>query len=69
MDQESVDLPSLSSVKKDLISTSIMLHKDRGVKAYSACCMADLLRLYAPDAPYTAAELKVSVSRFVTAPF
>lgn len=59
MDQETVDLPSLSGVKKDLISTSVMLHKDRGVKAYAACCMADLLRLYAPDAPYTAAELKV----------
>lgn len=30
----------------------------RGVKAYAACCLADLLRLYAPDAPYTADELR-----------
>ncbi|OCH91293.1 hypothetical protein OBBRIDRAFT_792457 [Obba rivulosa] len=58
MDQEHVDVGSLSSVRKELINTSILLHKDRGVKAYVACCLADLLRLYAPDAPYTHNELR-----------
>lgn len=58
MDQDNVDTNSLSSIRKELISTSILLHKDRGVKAYAACCLADLLRLYAPDAPYTQAELR-----------
>ena len=59
MDQETVDTRSLTSVSKDLINTHIYLHRDKGVKAYAACCLADLLRLYAPDAPYTALELKV----------
>ncbi|TFK86665.1 hypothetical protein K466DRAFT_492369 [Polyporus arcularius HHB13444] len=58
MDQEHVDVPSLNAIRKDLISTSILLHKDRGVKAYAACCLADLLRLYAPDAPYNQNELR-----------
>ncbi|KAI0689173.1 armadillo-type protein [Cytidiella melzeri] len=58
MDQETVEADSLGSVLKELISTSILLHKDRGVKAYAACCLADLLRLYAPDAPYTQDELR-----------
>ncbi|RPD56961.1 hypothetical protein L226DRAFT_491089 [Lentinus tigrinus ALCF2SS1-7] len=58
MDQEHVDVASLHAVRKDLISTTILLHKDRGVKAYTACCLADLLRLYAPDAPYTQNELR-----------
>ncbi|KZT61710.1 cohesin-associated protein Pds5 [Calocera cornea HHB12733] len=58
IDQDNVDTNSLASVRKELISTSILLHKDKGVKAYAACCLADLLRLYAPDAPYTATELK-----------
>ncbi|PIL27726.1 hypothetical protein GSI_10879 [Ganoderma sinense ZZ0214-1] len=58
MDQEHVDVNSLAPVRKDLINTSILLHKDRGVKAYTACCLADLLRLYAPDAPYTQNELR-----------
>lgn len=58
MDQELVDVSSLNSVRKELINTSILLHKDRGVKAYAACCLADILRLYAPDAPYTHNELR-----------
>ncbi|KAG9013484.1 hypothetical protein FRB94_002559 [Tulasnella sp. JGI-2019a] len=57
IDQERVDAKSLSTVRKELIHTSLLLHKDKGVKAYVACCLADLLRLYAPDAPYTAHEL------------
>lgn len=59
MDQENVNTKSLATVSRDLIDKSILLHRDRGVKAYAACCMADLLRLFAPDAPYTAVELKV----------
>ena len=58
MDQEHVDVQSLSSVRKDLISRTILLHKDRGVKAYAANCLAEILRLYAPDAPYTQPELR-----------
>lgn len=41
------------------------LHKDRGVKAYSACCLSDLLRLFAPDAPYTSNEIQDVFDFFV----
>lgn len=58
LDQELVDVHSLGPVRTQLINTSLLLHKDRGVKAYTACCLADVLRLYAPDAPYTQNELK-----------
>lgn len=58
LDQENIDVNSLSSVRTQLISTSLLLHKERGVKAYVACCLADILRLYAPDAPYTQTELR-----------
>jgi sister chromatid cohesion protein PDS5 len=58
MDQDHVDIQSLNPIRKELISTSILLHKDRGVKAYAACCLADILRLYAPDAPYNPNELR-----------
>ena len=58
LDQEHVDVTSLNALRKELINTSILLHKDRGVKAYAACCLADILRLYAPDAPFTQAELR-----------
>ncbi|TFK20656.1 cohesin-associated protein Pds5 [Coprinopsis marcescibilis] len=58
LDQEHVDVTSLGTARKELIHTNILLHKDRGVKAYAACCLADILRLYAPDAPYTQPELR-----------
>ncbi|EIW77089.1 cohesin-associated protein Pds5 [Coniophora puteana RWD-64-598 SS2] len=58
LDQEGVDLASLNNARSQLINTSVTLHKDRGVKAYAACCLADILRLYAPDAPYTHNELR-----------
>jgi sister-chromatid-cohesion protein PDS5 len=38
----------------------------RGVKAYAACCLADLLRLYAPDAPFSQDELRVRFSPSLT---
>ncbi|CAI2176405.1 15434_t:CDS:10 [Funneliformis geosporum] len=58
MDQEQVDLESLKGATRELINTNLISHKDQGVKAYVACCISDLLRLYAPDAPYNARELK-----------
>ncbi|KAF9255405.1 hypothetical protein L218DRAFT_884207 [Marasmius fiardii PR-910] len=58
LDQEQIDTDSLKTVRKELISNTIFHHKDRGVKAYAACCLADILRLYAPDAPYTQSELR-----------
>ncbi|KAI8053721.1 armadillo-type protein [Syncephalis plumigaleata] len=57
-EQEAVDIDSLSRVTREILSPLLFHHKDRGVRAYTACCIADLLRLYAPDAPYVEQELK-----------
>uniref|UniRef100_D8QDI4 Uncharacterized protein n=1 Tax=Schizophyllum commune (strain H4-8 / FGSC 9210) TaxID=578458 RepID=D8QDI4_SCHCM len=57
-DQDNVDQASLQGVRKELVNKSITLHKDRGVKAYAACCLADILKLYAPEAPYSDDELR-----------
>ncbi|KAG0218346.1 hypothetical protein BGX33_007671 [Mortierella sp. NVP41] len=65
LEQESVDTKSLSSVTKQLIDPSIVNHKDKGVRIYAACCIADLLRLYAPDAPYNNTQLKTIFGLFV----
>ncbi|KAI0264684.1 armadillo-type protein [Gloeopeniophorella convolvens] len=58
LDQDRVDTSTLATARKELIHNTILLHKDRGVKAYAACCLADILRLFAPDAPYTHNELR-----------
>ncbi|KAF9135883.1 hypothetical protein BGW39_010698 [Mortierella sp. 14UC] len=65
LEQETVDTKSLSSVAKQLIDSSIVNHKDKGVRIYAACCIADMLRLYAPDAPYNNTQLKTIFGLFV----
>lgn len=59
MDQEEADRESLEPVAKELAHQSLIQHKDAGVRAWTACCIVDMFRLCAPDAPYTAVQLKV----------
>ncbi|KAI9234165.1 MAG: armadillo-type protein [Podila humilis] len=65
MEQDTIDTNSFSAVKKELVDTAIVNHKDKGVRIYAACCIADLLRLYAPDAPYNKTNLKTIFRLFV----
>lgn len=58
MDQDAVDVNSLKDVCKELVTPALMLHKDKAVKANVACCLADMLRLFAPNAPFTPSELR-----------
>ncbi|KAI8996056.1 armadillo-type protein [Gaertneriomyces semiglobifer] len=58
LDQDDVDTKSLMTVQKDLRSPSLIAHKDKGVRALTACCLADILRLFAPDAPYNENQLR-----------
>ena len=60
MDQEENERDSFTRVAKDLASPNLLAHKDKGVKAWTACCLVDILRLCAPNAPYTGQQLKVS---------
>lgn len=58
-DQGGVQLESLKDVAASLAHRNLLQHKDRGVKAYTACCLVDILRLFVPDAPYSDDQLKV----------
>lgn len=58
-DQGAVDLESIKDVAEKLAHRNLLQHKDKGVKAYAACCLVDILRLYVPDAPFTSDQLKV----------
>lgn len=64
-EQGEVDLDSLEDVKNNLVHRQLVQHKDPGVKAYTACCIIDMLRLYAPDAPYTDDQLKMIFTLFI----
>lgn len=58
-DQGAVDLESIKDVAEKLAHRNLLQHKDKGVKAYTACCLVDILRLYVPDAPFTGDQLNV----------
>ncbi|KAH8673723.1 armadillo-type protein [Xylariales sp. PMI_506] len=65
LDQETVDKDSLTKVAKELASHNLIAHKEAGVKAFTASCLVDILKLCAPDAPFTPTQLKDIFSLFV----
>jgi sister-chromatid-cohesion protein PDS5 len=62
-DQGEVDLDSLRDAASKLCQRNLLQHKDRGVRAYTACCLVDMLRLFVPEAPFTDDQLKVNARR------
>lgn len=62
MEQDTVNKESLHGVSKQLASQNLLSHKEAGVKAYTASCLVDILKLCAPDAPFTPSQLKVCVA-------
>ncbi|KAK0629770.1 armadillo-type protein [Bombardia bombarda] len=73
MEQDTPDQNPLTKIAKDVASHQLLNHKDKGVRAYTACCVVDLLRLCAPDAPFTPSQLKdifnLSVTSIIPALF
>lgn len=65
LDQETVERESLTNVAQQLVSNNVLQHKNKGVTAFASCCIADLLRLCAPDAPYSQKQLKAIFECFV----
>lgn len=59
LEQEEVEKDSLQKVSQELATAQLLAHKDKGVRAWTACCIVDVLRLCAPDAPFTGNQLKV----------
>lgn len=59
LDQEETDCNSLTKVSHDLAGGHLLGHRDKGVRAWAACCLVDILRLSAPNAPFTVNRLKV----------
>ncbi|KAM0482886.1 hypothetical protein ACHAP7_003987 [Fusarium lateritium] len=65
LDQGATDVESLQTVAKQLGHRNLLQHKDRGVKAYTACCLVDILRLCVPDAPFSDDQIKMMFSLFI----
>ena len=61
MDQDSEEEKELYlSLALLLASDFFLKHPDKDVRLLVACCLADIFRIYAPEAPYTSPDkLKV----------
>jgi len=41
------------------VQPNILKHKDKDVRLLASCCLADLIRIYAPEAPFDDDQLQV----------
>ncbi|KAI5955434.1 PDS5 [Candida margitis] len=64
LDDADVDLSSLKSVTKDLVDKRLLNHPSIGVQAFACCCISDILRLHAPNAPYQDEQLSLVFESF-----
>lgn len=66
MDQDSEEEKELYlNLALHLASDFFLKHPDKDVRLLVACCLADIFRIYAPEAPYTSPDkLKVCGRRF-----
>lgn len=56
----------ISGVPASLLSTKLMRNKNKEVKILVALCHGEILRIYAPDAPYSESELERVFSMFIS---
>ncbi|CRG83690.1 Sister chromatid cohesion protein pds5 [Talaromyces islandicus] len=66
MEQDDIDKDSLRKVSQELASGHLLAHRDKGVRAWVTSCVVDILRLCAPDAPFTGNQLKDIFTCIVT---
>ena len=59
IDQDHVDRSELTGLADQLAAPGLIKHKDRAVRVLVACCIANILRLFAPDAPYSMEQFEV----------
>lgn len=60
IDQDDCPREAITNIARELADSSILGHRDNGVKAWTACCLVEVFRVMAPDAPFTPTQLKVS---------
>ncbi|KAL5624824.1 hypothetical protein BROUX41_004884 [Berkeleyomyces rouxiae] len=65
MDQERVDPNSLTDVAASLAHRNLLQHRDSGVRAFVAACLSDVLRICAPNAPFSSDQVNMIFSLFI----
>ncbi|KAK1169511.1 hypothetical protein AOXY_G8309 [Acipenser oxyrinchus oxyrinchus] len=67
MDQDSEEEKELYlNLALHLASDFFLKHHDKDVRLLVACCLADIFRIYAPEAPYTSPDKLKDIFMFIT---
>uniref|UniRef100_A0A3Q3AAD5 PDS5 cohesin associated factor B n=1 Tax=Kryptolebias marmoratus TaxID=37003 RepID=A0A3Q3AAD5_KRYMA len=67
MDQDSEEEKELYlNLALHLASDFFLKHPDKDVRLLVACCLADIFRIYAPEAPYTSPDKLKDIFMFIT---
>lgn len=66
LDQAAVSPDEYALLAKDLANAKLLNHQNEAVQAHACCAIADILRIYAPDAPYLDVELTRIFRSFFT---
>lgn len=66
LDQDTFDRRSVARIQDTVAQPALARHSHHGVLAHACCCVADVLRLHAPDAPYSADQLTHIFKAFAT---
>lgn len=57
LDQNSSSRTSVAQILVELVNKTLLGHSNAGVQVLVCCCIADILRVYAPDSPYDMSQL------------
>lgn len=51
----------LTPIACHLVKDILLKNEDKTIRLLTACCLSNILRLFAPDAPYDGEQLQVSL--------
>lgn len=58
IEQGAIEVSDITKLAQDLVNPNLLGHKDKGVRAWTVCCVVDILNICAPNAPYKNDQLR-----------
>lgn len=58
VDQNTIEVTDIAKLAQDLVHPNLLGHKDKGIRAWTVCCVVDILNICAPNAPYKNDQLR-----------
>lgn len=55
--------PGLENIAAQLIQSHLIEHSEKNITILAACCLYDIFRVYAPDAPYSQEQMEVTIKQ------